>query len=437
LIQANQVNGAFSNVVNGLANALKYSVAYAPDAVTVTVTQGSFQPFSASPAATTVARVLDGIGDDSRAAALIGALNRMPGSELPSALASLAPTQATAMPQVLNANTQASMQGLSQRAAEIRSGSTGLSLSQIQLFDGPIPVDALMADAGSRLPGGARVFQPAPDNRWGFFAAGTGDVGELNPGTGSQNSTFFGGGFQAGADYRISQALTLGLSAGYTHSKTDFNDSSSNTSVDSARFGAYGTWQDATGDWVDGMAGGAHHWFDSNRETVGGLAHGNATGLEFDSSAQYGHDFRPGGGWTLTPTFGMSYVRLMLDGFTESGSLAPLAMEGTDSDSLRSELGGTVAYRFRALGIGWNPYVQAGWNHEFLSPTPAATARLASGAGSLFTVDGETIGRESASFGAGIDAELSERLLVRFGYAGEANSQYQDHQFQAGLRFRF
>jgi outer membrane autotransporter protein len=100
-------------------------------------------------------------------------------------------------------------------------------------------------------------------------------------------------------------------------------------------------------------------------------------------------------------------------------------------------LGGTVSYGFKWKGIGWNPYVQAGWAHEFLDADQAVSARFASGAGDVFSTTGDNLGHDAATFGAGLQAILSETLTANLSYSGEANGQYQDHSFNAAVRVEF
>ena len=137
------------------------------------------------------------------------------------------------------------------------------------------------------------------------------------------------------------------------------------------------------------------------------------------------------------PTVGLDYVHLTVDRYAESGSIAPMIIEGQTNDSLRSSLGGTVAYATKVCGLALSPYLQAGWDHEFLDAVQAVNSRLASGAGSDFTVYGASSGHEIATFGLGVNAALTERISANLGYAGEANESFQDHSLRASLRVTF
>ena len=427
------VTGQFT-AGSSLGNALSYLYVYNPNSLVVDIVQGSFQAFAGTPNQQAVAANLDKAALDPRAVAVIGYLDGLAGTQLPAAFDQIAPTSLTSLPPILFSDTRATFQTLNQRLSEIRQGSTGLSLSQLNLMEGNIPIPNLLADTEG-VPIGAKPFIPSAENRWGFFASANGDFGDIDGSLGIPNSNFYGGGMMAGADYRVTPNLAVGFAAGYNRDQDDFSDSS-DISVNSARFGPYATWKDQGGDWVNGTVGGAYHWFNSSRAALGGTATGDTTGEEFDASGTLGHDFNLGS-WTLTPTLGLDYVRLHTEAFTESGSMLPLSLSSQESDSLQSVLGGTIAYGFCWKGVQWKPYLQAGWNHEMLDPSQAATARFASGAGGLFTVYGYDVDRESASFGAGIDAILTKALSADFSYNGQVNSNYQSHSFEAGLKIAF
>ena len=441
LIQAGTLIGSFADqtVTNNLNNALTFSLATITGAggtvsVDVTAIQQSFLPFSQNPNQLAVANLLNSVVGDPRESALISALNALPGTSLPAAFTEISPIQQTAVAMTSLNVSRANFGTLENRLSAVRSGSNGLSLSQFNLIDQNIPAASLIA--GTDLPTNVKAFTPAPDNRWGFFAAADGDFGDINGGSLSPDSSYHGAGFTLGSDYRVTPALALGFAAGYDWNKTDFDNSGSNVVANSIRFGPYATWKDKTGDWIDGTLGGAYHWYESARDTIGGMADSHSNGTEFDTSLKYGHDFQAGA-WTLTPTFGFDYLHLNIGDYTESGSLAPLTVDEQNADSFRSNLGGTVAHAFQWKGVAWNPYVQAGWAHEFLDAADAVSARFASGAGDVFTTQGQSIGHDSATFGAGLQATLTDAVTANLSYSGEANGQYQDHSFDVSVRVQF
>jgi len=438
------ISGTFTTIVNPLANALTFTYnshdgTLVDPSITVTTVQNSYVPFATNPNQASAGRMLDSVASDPRAATLISYLNALPGTSLAAAMSALTPIGNAVVPPLVTEDAHATFRTLNQRMGAIRAGSTGLDISQVHLDNPEIPIEDLIASNGDTPVSSARLFRPTIDNRWGFFAAADGNFGSFDGGTGGQNSSYSGEGMDAGGDYRISRNLVVGFATGYNHDKQDFDDAGSSVTVNTVRFGPYATWKDQKGDWVDGTIGGAYHWFDSDRVALGGNATGSTTGLEFDTSTTYGHDFILGSAkqWTLTPTVGLDYVHLTVDRYAESGSIAPMIIEGQTNDSLRSSLGGTVAYATKVCGLALSPYLQAGWDHEFLDAVQAVNSRLASGAGSDFTVYGASSGHEIATFGLGVNAALTERISANLGYAGEANESFQDHSLRASLRVTF
>ncbi|SDT87819.1 outer membrane autotransporter barrel domain-containing protein [Verrucomicrobium sp. GAS474] len=430
------VTGTYARVANTLNNALSFTVSYTGTTVVVTAVQNSFTGYVPAPYKD-VAKAIDSAVGDSRATTLIGSLNSLSASDLSTAFALISPVaQTTVVPTSLSVS-RAAIGTLHDRMDNIRAGSTGLSLSQINLIDQNLPASALLAGTDLSVGQGVKVLAPTPKNKWGFFAATTGNFGDVDGQTTS--STYHGAGFTTGVDYRLDRAFTLGFATGYDYSKTDFGQSGSSSTVNTIRFGPYATWKDQSGDWVDGLVGGAFHWFDSDRQGYGGTAKSNTAGLEFDSGVKYGHDFKIGDNreWTLTPTFGFDYIRLAIDGYSETGSLAPLTVQDQTANSFRSNLGGIVAREFRLKGFNLTPYLTAGWSHEYLDASQAVTARLASGAGTAFTVTGDNLGHDSATYGIGLRSTLTDTVSANVSYSGEANDRYQDNSLNASIRVAF
>jgi len=427
--------GSFASVSNALGNALGFT--YDASSGSITVVQNSFAPFALGGNQRAVAQNLDKVVGDSRAASLLAALDSLPGTSLPAAFAQISPVQQTLTAGTTLAVSRMAAGTLQSRMDNIRAGAIGLSLDQVNLIDSDLPASALLAGTDLSLGQGVNILAPDPKNKWGFFLATNGNFGDVDGQT--TQSSYHGVGLTAGADYRLDRAFTVGFAAGYDWSKTDFSNSGSNGEANSVRFGPYATWKDQGGDWLDMNVGGAHHWYDSNREGFGGTAVSSTTGLEFDSGVKYGHDFKLGRDreWTLTPTFGLDYMRLMIDGYTESGSLAPLAVQDQTVDSFRTNLGGTVGYTFTSKGVRWTPYLSLGWAHELLDASSAVNARFASGAGDVFATQGDSLGHDSATFGTGVRGAFSDTLSAVLSYSGEANGTYQNHALEASLRVAF
>jgi fibronectin-binding autotransporter adhesin len=437
LSAAGGLSGTFDTVENLLQNAVTYKVSYVGDDVILSAVQNSYVPFVQAGNQAAAARAIDAATGNSRADSVFQALNSMSGGQLSRAFSQITPTSATSAPQLVQAATDQIDRSIMQRLAAVRDGSTGLSLSQIDL--GPDTVydpRTMLASTSPLAPTGFSPLTPSAENPWGTFLTGLGGFGKVDGGSEAPGYSYNSAGLQGGLDRRIDRSFAVGVAAGYQHTKSDYDDSASAVKIDTGSLQLYSTWQDVGGNWASASVGGAYHHFDSRRDGLDGQATAHTQGLEGDFLGQFGHDFKMKQ-WTLTPEIGLSYSHLAIDRYTESGSLTPLTVNPDDSDSLRSDLGGKAAYRFTALDVEWQPYVEAGWQHEMLDTNHSVAAQLASGAGGVFDTVSQNVGRDSATGGVGIGAAFTPTLTLRVGYDAQANNSYFENNVQATLRLLF
>ena len=118
---------------------------------------------------------------------------------------------------------------------------------------------------------------------------------------------------------------------------------------------------------------------------MGGGASGSTSGGEFDGYAGGGYDFH-WGGFTFGPIASLEYTYVDISGYNESGSLAPLRIVSQNQDSLRTNVGLSASYAWKAGKVQLRPSLRASWQHEYLYSALPIDAQFASGAGSVFTV---------------------------------------------------
>ena len=126
--------------------------------------------------------------------------------------------------------------------------------------------------------------------------------------------------------------------------------------VDGGRVGVYGTWFE-NDNYVEGSFGGGYNHFKTSRVSVGGTAYGATEGYEFDGMLGGGHDFH----WrdlVFGPTLNGQYTHVEINGFTESGSLAPLELQDNRSQSFLSQFGGHVGYNWQLPQVTLRPDLQ-------------------------------------------------------------------------------
>jgi outer membrane autotransporter protein len=323
------------------------------------------------------------------------------------------------------------------RLGEIRAGSTGYSesLSLARPIEWQWAAKALdgVADAGQEpLPS---IMNPSPDNRWGLFITGTGEFTDVDGTANAAGYDFDSAGITLGADYRVNPKLAVGIMAGYLDVKAHLVDDG-RVDVQGFKGGVYATWFDQ-GFYIDAAAGGGYNFYDTRRGVLDGTARGSTDGTELDGLIGTGFNFQRGR-LTAGPTLTLQYTYVGIDGFTETGSRAPLAVQDEDSHSLRTRLGGRLAYDLEAAKVKLRPELRLAWHHEYLDEDRAIDSRLASGAGTIFQVNSPKIGRDSLALSAGLTAEWSPRLWTSLSYDTQlARDNYMVHAVNASLSWSF
>jgi len=439
------ITGEFAAVEDPLKGnyALELHTIYTAHSVVLQTAQDSFLQFALTPNQRAVARNLDSFSgldsgfEDPRGAELIEFLNTVSGPMLPGAYDQIAPEELGAVFDLGMGAADVSALNVQRRLGEIRAGSTGFSesLSLARPSEWQLAANTLngVADVSqSPLPS---VMTPSPDNRWGLFATGSGEFTDVDGTANSSGYDFKSAGITLGADYRVNRQFAVGIMAGYVDNGAHLIDDGS-VDVQGFKGGVYATWYDK-GFYVDSAVGGGYNFYDTRRGVLGATARGSTEGTELDGLIGAGYNIKRDR-LTVGPTLSLQYTYVHIDNFTETGSRAPLAIEDNDSHSLRTRLGGRLAYDLEAGHITLRPEIRAAWHHEFLDRERAIDSRLASGAGSVFQVNSPTIGRDSLALSAGLTVQWSSRLSTYLFYDTQlARENYIVHAVSGGLGWSF
>ena len=297
-------------------------------------------------------------------------------------------------------------------------------------FAGPSSVSSTSGPWESAQPQG---FAPEPA-AWGrvFGSWGTTDAngtsGKLDRDT---------GGFVAGLDGFVTDAVRLGILAGYSRSSFDVDDLSSSADADSYHLGLYG----GTQVHGFGLRGGiAYTWHEveaSRSVAFGGFT--DALSADYDAGTvqvfgEAGYAMRAGN-VAFEPFAGIAYVNLDVDGFGESGGAAALSGGGGSTDTTFSTLGlrasTDVVVGSRTVTLDG----MLGWRHAFDDRTPVSTFAFAEGL--PFTVAGAPIARDSAVVEVGLGMDLSPDASLNVSYGGQFGDGADDHSARATFSYRF
>jgi fibronectin-binding autotransporter adhesin len=267
----------------------------------------------------------------------------------------------------------------------------------------------------------------------GWFRA-TGSFASLNgsvPGFTTQS-----GGFLAGIDRPVGEAVTLGIAAGYSHTNLSTSDGESGT-LDTPRLMLYASY--TSGPWAfDGVVGYAYDTIGAARPiaSVGETATSTHDGHEVSGAAQASYRIDLAG-MTILPAAGLQYVHLFEAGFSESGAPAfDLAVSNRNSDSLRPFIGANATKSFlTANGVRLVPEADLTYSHEVMNAAPPSLVQVGGGS---FSVSGLVPARDQLSVGGGLTATLSERLGLFAAYhASLPLGNLFGQTVEAGLRYRF
>ena len=226
--------------------------------------------------------------------------------------------------------------------------------------------------------------------------------------------------------------LVIGAALGYANSSSDIGGDGRIT-VNGGQANVYTAWF-KEGFHVEGMVGGGFDVYDTRRDALGGSATANVNGYHLQGMLGTGYDWQSGP-WTFGPQVSAQYTRVMLDSFTENGSLLPLRIDSQNADSLHSRVGAHLTYQAVMGKIRLTPEVRAGWRHEFMNPDMALDSQFANGAGGVFSVRGPALGKDSAVLGVGLSAQWTDDLATFINYDTElGRANYQLHYVNAGVR---
>jgi autotransporter-associated beta strand protein len=442
LTAKNGISGSFNNTQNGLVSTgtiVQAQVTSLPDSVVLEGVQGSFANtpgVAITPNENSVAKALDSAVGDPRAAALFAFLNSQPLANLPNDLALIAPTQITSINATAVSVAKVQIANVAMRLANVHAGSTGFSSAGLSINGGAASFgEGFAGVSGPEGKGGATVFAPTPDNRWGVFLTGLGEFSNVDSTPNALGYDVNTGGFTMGVDYRLTPNFALGLTAGYAHTSVGL-DGGGNIDVNGGKLGAYATLF-GNGLYLDTAVTGGPSGYHTRRTALQGTASGSTGGADFNVLVATGYDWKHGN-LSIGPTATFQYSYVGLRTFTETGSLAPLTFPNQNTQSELTAFGGKATYEWKIGQITVLPQISAAWQHEYGATAYSVIASFANGAGNSFSVEGPPIGRDSILVGAGASVILSDRVSTYLYYDGEfARTNYLSNNVSGGVRLSF
>jgi autotransporter-associated beta strand protein len=292
---------------------------------------------------------------------------------------------------------------------------------------------------------------PSPataQSRVSGFVLGTVTIDQLHP-DGASGQHFTTGGVLAGMDYRLNQNLVIGISFNCSYTGGMLDNAASMQQSMNYTPGVFAGYQKGN-IYADALASYSYNSYRIDRNVnIGGSAStatGKPTGNQFDAAAFTGYWFPVSTGLKISPAVGVGYTHLDISSFSETGSPFDLSVGSQSVNSLRSLLGGQLAWTIfgkhnvltnstpAILNINFNAF----WQHEFLNSNRNISANFSGLGSGSFIFQTNSPSRDSALLGGGINGNLSKGVTVFANYEIQAGTNNQFAQtIMAGVAVNF
>ncbi|NCT70123.1 MAG: autotransporter domain-containing protein [Xanthomonadaceae bacterium] len=243
-------------------------------------------------------------------------------------------------------------------------------------------------------------------------------------------------GVSVGADFDVSQNLSLGAGLGYARDDNDVGEHGSRLQGKAHSYVGYASYHTDTNLFVDGLLGYQNLTYDTRRflNGVGGFVEGRRDGDQWFGSVAVGTDISHGE-TQYTPYARVDVSRGTLNGYTESGhpTLA-LAYDAMGVDSTIGNLGLRIDYR-EQTSWGWlTPQFRLEYQHEFAGSDDAILRYADLAGGPFYTLTPSSFDRNRLRLGLGLTFDSTRGWGLRLGYDGMFDGSGNDDH---GLRINF
>lgn len=244
-------------------------------------------------------------------------------------------------------------------------------------------------------------------------------------------------GLLLGADWSIDEEWRLGLMGG--KSRTQLDSKGLDGDLDSWHLGAYALRQDGPMSLRLGATYSGHDGSTARRVAFTGFSDrpkGSYDASTQQAFAEVGYNLGRAN-VSIEPFASLGYQRYQRDGYTEKGGAAALKVH----DQAQSNMNSTVGLRLAKVdtldnGMRLTPRLSAGWKHTYGDLYTHTRQRLVTG-GSNYTVYGAALDRNSLLVDAGLDLGLSANHTVGVGLNGEIGSDSRNHGVMGQWRMAF
>ena len=416
------LSGHFGTIVDSIDEPV--SIVYTPNEVILDTL--TYSQFALTINEKNIAGDLDNLAANTEDTTLLNALTALPTSSLLAAYDQISPSNLTPIYKMRFMDSQAQGRMVWQRLSGIWDD-TRYNPSYSAL-DGESPMFASTMPADQEV----QIARGIQTNPWGGFLNGMGNFGTVTSDGNGAGYQFSNLGTTAGLDYRLAKDLVGGLLIGFDQSGS--NQSTGTVNVTGGQIGLYAGWK--SGEFhLDALIDGGINSYSTQRTAFDGTANGSTSGLEYAGQLNLGYDLSAGN-FLISPFVTGQYTQVNVNGFTETGSLAPLTYGNQGEGYLSSDLGSQFSLKLKAGDIQLLPSISAAWEHVFQGNLDSLMANF--GTGNNFTVYGSDTGTDAAVLGGGLNAEFPGGVGVYADYQGTwGMTNFTEQSLSGGINIAF
>jgi outer membrane lipase/esterase len=280
---------------------------------------------------------------------------------------------------------------------------------------------------------------PQAERKLAVFVNGDLSTGDRQTTTNTNGFNVDTKGVTVGADYPMTDNLTVGLAVSNANSNNQLNDNRGKVGLNSTSVSLYGNYNQAKF-YTAALIGYGWDSFDLTRRiNVTGFNQANAkpSGNQFSARLSGGYDFGSNH-LSIGPVAGIRYTKVNINGYTEqNGDILNLKVNPQDADSLLFDLGAQVSYPFKADFGTIAPYLSASYERELANNNRRIVTELVTQPGipSRTNIGGGD--RDFLRVSTGVQAQFSTNLSVGLGYERVFGNNSSDNNLNAQLRYQF
>ena len=391
-----------------------------------------------------------------RCNAMVGSAESDPNG-VENALAEITPDEAGTQATLTNKTAFQQLTNVGNRLAAVRAGATGFSASGLSFgIPGETQLAGLVSDiAAASVVGNeaAGLDEAAWMKKLGVFVTGRIDFGDRDTTKKQTGFDFDTLGITAGADYRFTRDLVLGIAGGYADTGVDYDNDGGDLDIDAWSVSLFGNYYMMENFYLDAIVNFGWDDYDQRRKVAYSLGNdipiatkhkSDYSGNQYSISVGAGYEF-DFDAWKLEVNGRMNYTEIDVDGYREDdpdNTGLNLAMDDYDTDSFTTTLGLQASYVFNTdIGV-FIPKLAGEWEHEYSDdsfnvtghfvndPNPASPA--------VFSIETDDPTRDyfrlspgvSMVFPHGVTSYVNFDMLL--GY-----DDYESYSLSFGLRFEF